>query len=118
MAALFALGVMSIGWMAIIAALIAIEKLLPWKAAANRGIAIFLLVLGIAVAASPEDVPGLTLPGSPAAMEAMESMGMEGDSMKGESMPQDSMKGESMPQDSMKGESMPQDSMKGESMRR
>ena len=34
MAALFALGVMSLGWMAFIAALIAIEKLLPWKALA------------------------------------------------------------------------------------
>ena len=32
MAALFALGVMSVGWMVFIAALIAIEKLLPWKA--------------------------------------------------------------------------------------
>ena len=31
MAALFALGVMSIGWMAFIAALIALEKLLPWR---------------------------------------------------------------------------------------
>ena len=37
MAALFALGVMSIGWMVFIAALIALEKLLPWKAAANTG---------------------------------------------------------------------------------
>ena len=33
MAALFALGVMSVGWMAFVAALIAVEKLLPWKAA-------------------------------------------------------------------------------------
>ena len=77
MAALFALGVMSIGWMAFVGALIAIEKLLPWKAVANRGIAVVLLVLGLAVAATPEDVPGLTLPGSPEAMRAMEAMGME-----------------------------------------
>ncbi len=42
MAALFALGVMSLGWMAFIAALIAVEKLLPWKALANRGIAVLL----------------------------------------------------------------------------
>jgi predicted metal-binding membrane protein len=74
MAALFALGVMSVGWMAFIAALIATEKLLPWKAVANRGIAVLLVALGIAVAFAPEDVPGLTLPGSP---EAMEAMGME-----------------------------------------
>ena len=77
MASLFALGVMSIGWMAFIAALIAIEKLLPWKALANRGIAVILLALGLAVAFAPEDVPGLTLPDSPEAMRAMEAMGME-----------------------------------------
>jgi predicted metal-binding membrane protein len=75
MGALFALGVMSIGWMAFIAALIAIEKLLPWKALANRGIAILLLVLGLAVAFVPSDVPGLTEPNSPQAAQAMRSMG-------------------------------------------
>jgi predicted metal-binding membrane protein len=79
MAALFALGVMSLGWMAFIAALIAGEKLLPWKAIANRGIAVLLLALGIAVAFSAEDVPGLTLPNSPEAHRAMEAMGMEGE---------------------------------------
>jgi predicted metal-binding membrane protein len=86
MAALFALGVMSIGWMAFIAALIASEKLLPWQAVANRGIAVLLAVLGIAVASAPEDVPGLTLPDSPEAAQAMEAMGMEGEggSMGGE----------------------------------
>ena len=77
MAALFALGVMSVGWMAFIAGLIAIEKLLPWRAVANRGIAIVLAVLGLTVALAPEDVPGLTLPESPQAMQAMEAMGME-----------------------------------------
>jgi predicted metal-binding membrane protein len=77
MAALFALGVMSLGWMAFIAALIAIEKLLPWKALANRGIAVLLLVLGLAVAFTPGDVPGLTLPNSAEARQAMQSMGME-----------------------------------------
>ena len=62
MAALFALGVMSIAWMVLIATLIAIEKLLPWKRTANRGIAILLAVLGFAVAFAPGSVPGLTLP--------------------------------------------------------
>jgi predicted metal-binding membrane protein len=62
MAALFALGMMSVGWMAFIAALIAIEKLLPWKLVANRGIAILLLVLGVSVALAPDKVPGLTIP--------------------------------------------------------
>ena len=62
MAALFALGVMSVGWMAFIAALIAIEKLLPWRLLANRGIAVVLLVLGISIALVPDKVPGLTIP--------------------------------------------------------
>jgi predicted metal-binding membrane protein len=83
MAALFALGVMSLGWMAFIAALIAIEKLLPWRALANRGVAVLLLVLGLGVAFAPESVPGLTFPGSPKAMRAMESMGMDQGTMEG-----------------------------------
>jgi predicted metal-binding membrane protein len=62
MAMLFALGVMSVAWMAFVAALIAIEKLLPWRAVANRGIAVLLVVLGLAVAFAPGRVPGLTLP--------------------------------------------------------
>jgi predicted metal-binding membrane protein len=93
MAALFALGVMSLGWMALIAALIAAEKLLPWKALANRSIAVLLLVLGLAVAFTPADVPGLTLPGSPEARQAMESRGMEGESMGSGTMGEESMGG-------------------------
>jgi predicted metal-binding membrane protein len=77
MAALFALGVMSVGWMVFIAALIAIEKLLPWKAVANYGVAVLLLALGLSVGLAPERVPGLILPDSPQAMGAMDSMEME-----------------------------------------
>lgn len=62
MAALFALGVMSVGWMVFVAALIAAEKLLPWKALANRAIAVLLALLGLGVALAPDRVPGLTLP--------------------------------------------------------
>jgi predicted metal-binding membrane protein len=83
MAALVAVGVMNVAWMAVIAALIAAEKLLPWRAIANRGIAALLVVLAIAIAFAPADVPALTIPGSP---EAMEGMGMEaerGKSMEG-----------------------------------
>src|SRR5919204_5214426 len=72
MAALFALGVMSIGWMVFVAALIAIEKLLPWKALANRGIALLLVAIGFGVAFAADSVPGLTLPDSPEAQAAME----------------------------------------------
>jgi predicted metal-binding membrane protein len=86
MAALFAVGVMSIGWMVFVAALIATEKLLPWKAVANRGIAALLVVLGLGVAFAPEDVPGLTEPDSAEAQAAMESMGMDDGSMEEESM--------------------------------
>jgi predicted metal-binding membrane protein len=94
MAALFALGVMSIGWMALIAAFIALEKLLPWQAVANRTIAIALAVLAVAVAVAPKDVPGLTLPDSPEAARAMEAMGMEGPAMDDE-MEAGAMEGES-----------------------
>jgi predicted metal-binding membrane protein len=80
MAALFGLGVMSVGWMIFIAALIAVEKMLPWKAAANRSIAVLLLVLGLSVAFVPGRVPGLTLPGSAEAGDAMKRM--EGPSMR------------------------------------
>jgi predicted metal-binding membrane protein len=84
MAALFALGVMSISWMFVVAALIAAEKLLPWPAIATRGVAVVLAVLAIAIAFAPEDLPWLTIPGSP---EAMEAMGMESDQgAMGESM--------------------------------
>jgi predicted metal-binding membrane protein len=62
MLALLALGVMSIGWMVFIAALIALEKLLPWKKVANLSIAVLLVVLGLGVAFAAEDVPGLTVP--------------------------------------------------------
>ena len=63
MAALFALGVMSVTWMAFIAALIAAEKLLPGRAP-SRYIAGVLVVLGAAIAVAPESVPALTLPGA------------------------------------------------------
>ena len=76
MAALFALGLMSLTWMIVIAALIAVEKLLPGKALANRSVAIVLLILGLGVAVAPRDMPGLTLPGSPAAARAMRGVNM------------------------------------------
>ena len=62
MAALFAVGVMSLGWMAVIAALIAGEKLLPHPIAARRGVAVLLLALGLGVAFFPAQVPGFNAP--------------------------------------------------------
>jgi Predicted metal-binding integral membrane protein (DUF2182) len=77
MATLFALGVMSVGWMVLVAALIATEKLLPWRTVATGGAAVLLTALAVGVAFAPEHLPGLTIPGSPAAIEAMERMGIE-----------------------------------------
>ena len=64
MTALFALGVMSIAWMAFVAALIAAEKTLPWGRAVTWGTAAILLVLGVLLLAAPDAIPGLTIPGS------------------------------------------------------
>ena len=65
MAALFALGVMSLVWMAFIAALIAAEKTLPWRRAVVWTTTTVLLVLAVMVVAAPHAVPGLVVPGSP-----------------------------------------------------
>jgi predicted metal-binding membrane protein len=78
MATLFALGLMSVGWMVLVAALVALEKLLPWKRLALGSVTVLLLGLALAVALVPEDLPGLTQPSgsgtSPAGpgMSAME----------------------------------------------
>jgi predicted metal-binding membrane protein len=74
MAALFALGVMSLTWMIVVAGLIAVEKLLPWREFANRLVAVTLVALAFGVSLAPQHVPGLTLPGSPAAAKAMSGM--------------------------------------------
>jgi predicted metal-binding membrane protein len=66
MAALFVLGVMSLFWMAVVAAAIFVEKVLPHGDRLSRGFALALVVLGIWVAVAPASVPGLTEPdGSP-----------------------------------------------------
>jgi predicted metal-binding membrane protein len=62
MAALFALGVMSITWMLVVATLIAIEKLLPWSSLSTGATAAALTVLGLAVVLVPDKVPWLTIP--------------------------------------------------------
>jgi predicted metal-binding membrane protein len=74
MASLFALGVMSVTWMAVVAGLIATEKLLPWRRTATYGTAVVLLALGLVVLAAPDALPGLTVPGD-APMPGMTPMG-------------------------------------------
>src|SRR4051794_14291417 len=66
MASLLALGVMSVAWMAFVAALIAAEKTLPWRRVATYGTAAILLVLGVLLLAAPEVIPALTIPGDDA----------------------------------------------------
>jgi hypothetical protein len=73
MASFFALGIMSVVWMAIVAGLIAIEKTLPWRRVATYGTAAVLLVLGALLLAVPDAVPGLTIPAS-SPMSQMDQM--------------------------------------------
>ena len=74
MAALFALGVMSLTWMALIAGLVALEKTGPsGPLAARLATAAVLVVLAAAILALPHEVPGFVVPGS-GAMHAMKAM--------------------------------------------
>jgi predicted metal-binding membrane protein len=76
MAALFALGVMSVTWMVLVAGLIALQKLLPWQRPAAWGTAAVLLALALALVVHPDSVPGLVVPGSTHAMQATHMMGL------------------------------------------
>ncbi len=62
MASLFALGLMSLAWMAVVAGLIAFEKLIPSRRAATGVTAGALLVLGVLVLVAPSAIPALTIP--------------------------------------------------------
>jgi len=64
MASLFALGVMSIVWMAVVAGLIAFEKLIPSRRAATYGTAAVLIVVGVLMLFAPDVVPALSVPGA------------------------------------------------------
>jgi predicted metal-binding membrane protein len=74
MASLFALGLMSIAWMAFVAGLIAAEKILPWRRVATYATAVILLTLGVLLLAAPDVIPALTIPGH-AVMPQMGRMG-------------------------------------------
>jgi len=77
MAGLFALGVMSLTWMILIAALVAVEKTGPRPVAARLATATLLAALAGGILAAPHQVPGLVVPGSVAmhGMHAMKAMG-------------------------------------------
>lgn len=72
MASLFALGVMNIVWMALVAGLIAIEKALRWRRVATWSVALVLLVLGMLMLGAPHAIPARTIPGG----GAMSNIGM------------------------------------------
>jgi predicted metal-binding membrane protein len=64
MLALFALGVMSITWMVVVAVVVALEKVAPWPRAAALGAAVALAALAVGIGVAPAHVPGLTVPGT------------------------------------------------------
>jgi predicted metal-binding membrane protein len=68
MLVLFAVGVMSLAWMAIAAAVIFAEKVLPVGARLPGPVALCLIGLGVWIAIAPGGVPGLTQPGAAHAM--------------------------------------------------
>jgi predicted metal-binding membrane protein len=74
MLALFALGVMSLTWMVLIAVLVAVEKTSPWPLAARIATTVVLAILAVGILAAPQQVPGLIVPGS-GATHAMKAMG-------------------------------------------
>jgi predicted metal-binding membrane protein len=69
--ALFALGEMSVTWMAVLTAVIAAQKLLPWRTATIAATSALLLALGAGLAAAPAQDPELAVPGTGAAMHGM-----------------------------------------------
>jgi predicted metal-binding membrane protein len=73
MASLFALGVMSVAWMAFVAGVIAFEKLVPRRGLATFGTAGVLLVLGTLMLVAPDVIPALTVPGD-GSMSQMDQM--------------------------------------------
>jgi cytochrome c biogenesis protein CcdA len=78
MLALFALGVMSLFWMAVVAVAILVEKVAPQGERLARLFAVVLVGLGVWVASAPASVPGLVQPNSHGAeLARMRMMGMK-----------------------------------------
>jgi predicted metal-binding membrane protein len=65
MASLFALGMMSLSWMAVVAGIIAVEKTFPWGRGIKYVTAVLLLAIGVVLLAAPQQLPGLTVPAGP-----------------------------------------------------
>ena len=71
---LFAVGVMSIFWMAVLAAVVFAEKVLPYGEWFARVVSVALVALGIWIAVAPSSVPGLTQPSSGGRMHMQKMM--------------------------------------------
>jgi predicted metal-binding membrane protein len=75
MVILFVLGVMSLFWMAAVAAIIFAEKVLPYGLRLSRVFAFAFIAFGIWIAVAPSSVPGLTDPSKAPSMMEMDKMG-------------------------------------------
>jgi predicted metal-binding membrane protein len=69
MIVLFALGVMSLVWMVVVAAVIFAEKVTPFGFRLSRVFALAFVALGIWISAAPDSVPGLTQPDDTPSMQ-------------------------------------------------
>jgi len=59
MAMFVALGVMNVAWMVVVAAVVAVQKLVPPRAVLDVTLALLIIGLGVLVLAAPSSVPGL-----------------------------------------------------------
>jgi hypothetical protein len=80
---LFALGIMSLLWMAIVTAIIFLQKVLPFGQRLTWVLAVVFVATGIWVAAAPGSVPGLV---DPTNAPAMQMGGSDGGSMQNDGM--------------------------------
>lgn len=62
MAAVVAIGAMSVVWMSIFAAIVVAQKLLPPRAALDLPLALAIVALGVLIVVAPESVPGVMAP--------------------------------------------------------
>ena len=60
MVMLLALGAMSITWMAVVAALVVVQKLVPPRVFIDEPLALSIIAVGILVVVAPSSIPGLT----------------------------------------------------------
>jgi len=60
MVMLVALGVMSLAWMGVVAAVVLVQKLMPPRAFIDAPLAVAIVAIGILVVVAPSSIPGLT----------------------------------------------------------